>query len=424
MNEVITLLKNRNFVHLWVSQVISQIVVNTLSFLMLIYLFERTGSTIATSLVWVAYALPAIIFGPIAAVTADIVDKRRALLFTLVVQAVIVVFYAFLYARFVYLAYGIVFLYSLTNQFYIPSEAAAIPILVKKKNLPFANSLFFVTVQTGLAFGFLLAGLTYEYLGLGSSLILSSALLLVAASSVGLLPRLRPFEEIPKDLAGGVARFFAELLEGYKFIKDTRRVFLPFTLLIGLQVALSVIVVTMPILAQDLVRVRPSLAGITIVVPAALGALIATTVVSKAISRGVPRKRVIELSLFSLSIVLILLGSVVPNLFFWLGRTLAVVCFFVAGAAYVGSLIPTLTHLQIATPKDKLGRVFGSIWFITTAATVMPVLFSATITEVFGVGLTTTLLGLSGLVIFFTAEVYVPGAFQARIKNFIRRTRK
>ncbi len=423
MKEIVTLLQNRNFVHLWVSQIISQIVINTLSFLMLIYLFEKTGSTIATSFVWLAYALPAILFGPIAAVTADLVDKRKALVLTLIVQAITVSVYAFLFQRYIYMAYAIVFIYSLANQFYIPSEAATIPLLVKQKILPFANSLFFVTVQLGLAVGFLLAGVSYEYLGLGKSLILSAAFLFLAASSVSLLPKLAALEHVPKDFAGGVGKFFSELLEGYQFIKDTKRILMPFFLLIGLQVALSIIVVTMPAMAEDVVRVRASLAGVAIVVPGALGALVASILVPRAISEGVTRKKVIEISLFCLSVALVLLGFAVLRLPFWLGRTLAVACFFVAGASYVGSLIPTLTHLQLSTPKDKLGRVFGSIWFITTAATVLPVIFSATITEVFGVSLTVALLGLMGFVVLLMAQVQSPSVFQAKIKLLGKRTK-
>lgn len=405
MKEITALLNNRNFVHLWVSQIISQIVVNTLSFLMLIYLFEKTGSTIATSFVWLAYALPAIIFGPVASVTADLVDKRRALVTTLLAQSAIISVYALLYSRFTYLAYGVVFIYSMANQFYIPSEAASIPILVKQKNLPFANSLFFMTVQLAVACGFLLAGVSYEYLGLRSSLVLSAILLLFGAGSVSLLPKLPPLEHIPRDFAAGIARFFQELLEGFQFIKDTKRILIPFFILIGLQIALSVVLITMPVIAEDIVRVRPGLGGITIVLPGAIGALIATVAVPKAIARGLSKRKIIQVSLFTLSLSLVILGAVVPNLFFWLGRTLAIVLFFIAGAAYVSSLIPTLTHLQLETPKDKLGRVFGSIWFITTAATVVPVVFSATITEVFGVSLTITLLGLSGLSAFLITEV-------------------
>lgn len=422
MKEIAHLLKNGKFIHLWISQIISQVVLNTLSFLILIYLFEVTHSTIATSFIWLAYALPAILFGPIASVTADLVDKRKALVFTLVVQAVTVIIYAFLYNRFIYLSYVIVFFYSLANQFYIPAEAATIPLIVKKKNLPFANSLFFTTVQLGLATGFLLAGIVYEFLGMRGSLAVSAILLIVASSSVSFLPRIASLEKFaPRDFGEGIARFFGEILEGYQLIKDTKRILLPFFLLIGLQVALSIIVVSLPVLAEDVVRVRASLSGIAIVIPGAVGALVATVVVPRLIAEGVSRRRLIVVSLFVLSVVLIILGAVVLRLPFWLGRTISVLSFFVAGATYVGSLIPTLTHLQITTPKDMLGRVFGSIWFITTAATVVPVIFSATITEVFGVSLMMTLLGILGLSGFFVAEVYAPGAFYARVRRFLNR---
>ena len=419
MKEVKELLKNRNFIHLWLSQIVSQVVVNTLSFLVLTNLFEYTHSPIATSLVWVSYALPAILVGPFASVISDLVDRRKALILTLLAQAATVSIFALLQGRYIYLSYGMVFLYSLFNQFYIPAEAASLPQIVNKKMLPFANSLFFVTVQCSLAFGFFLAGIFYEYLGFGSSLTISAFLLLAACVSVTFLPKLKPVESISNKISKALPMFFNELIEGYQFITQTKNVFLPFLLLIGLQVALSVIVVTIPVLAQDIVKVRPSLAGVVIVAPAAVGALIATSLVSRAISKGIRKGKLIEISLFVLSVSMLVLGSVVPHVYFWLGRTLAIISFFAAGFAYVGSLIPTLTHLQISTPKDKLGRVFGSIWFITTAATVIPVVFSATITEVFGVSLTLTLLGLAGLTMFFTAEVYVPGAFHERVRRIM-----
>lgn len=421
MKEVVILLKNRNFVHLWTSQIISQIVVNTLSFLLLVYLFEKTGSTIATSLVWVAYALPALVFGPIAGVSADVANKRKVLVVTLAAEAVIVLVFSFLYSRYLFLAYGIVFFYSMANQFYIPAEAASLPILVKKKSLAFANSLFFMTTQLGLAVGFLSAGVLYETFGLRSSLMISSILLLVASISVSFLPKLKSTTKLPKGFSAGVSKFFEEFLEGYRFIKDTKKVFLPFFLLIGLQSALSVLMITVPVLARDIVHVRPSLAGITIIAPAIIGAISCSILISKAIARGVLQKRIIQISLFSLSLALVLLGAIVPSLYFWAGRTAAVVIFFIAGAAYVGTLIPTLTHLQISTPEDKLGRVFGSIWFITTAATVIPVLFSATITEVFGVGLTTTILGLFGFAMFFVTEFSESGALRLRFENVLKR---
>ena len=58
---------------------------------------------------------------------------------------------------------------------------------------------------------------------------------------------------------------------------------------------------------------------------------------------------------------------------------------FFAGLAFVGVAIPSQTYLQEFTPYKLRGRVFGNFWFLTIIASVIPVIFSGTITEVFGV---------------------------------------
>ncbi|MEK7111745.1 MAG: hypothetical protein AAB875_00295, partial [Patescibacteria group bacterium] len=51
----------------------------------------------------------------------------------------------------------------------------------------------------------------------------------------------------------------------------------------------------------------------------------------------------------------------------------------------VGILIPAQTFLQEATPGGMRGRVFGNFWFLVTIATIVPVIFSGTITELLGI---------------------------------------
>lgn len=406
MKEFIQTAKNKNFVHLWVSQILSQLVINTLSFLILTRIFEITGSTIAVSFVWVAYALPAIIFGPIGAVSADVVDKRKLLLVCNILQALTVLLFASFYKRYIFLSYAVVFIYSFFNQFYVPAEAATLPHIVKKSRLPQANSLFFITVQSGLAAGFVSAGLLYDAIGFGTTLTLAAGLLLVAAFSVSQLPTMRPKNALPKVVEKGISKFFQELVEGYGFIKDNRTILFPFLLLIGLQAALSVVVVSLPVVTTEIIKTRASLSGLVVVAPAAAGALAATLLVSRLLGEKVRKRKIIELSVLALSACLIIISSVVPNVYFWLGRSLAVISFFVAGMAYVGGLVPSLTYLQEVTPDDLMGRVFGNIWFITTVATVLPVLFSATITEIFGVKLMLLLLGLGGIAVAFASRLH------------------
>jgi hypothetical protein len=69
--------KNPKFLYLWVSQILSQLTVNIMNFLLLAHLFETTKSSIAVALLWVAYSLPALIIGPIGAASVDLLSRRN-----------------------------------------------------------------------------------------------------------------------------------------------------------------------------------------------------------------------------------------------------------------------------------------------------------------------------------------------------------
>jgi MFS family permease len=109
-------LKKSKFVYLWTSQVLSQLAINIMNFLLLIRLYEKTGSSIATSFLWVAYALPAILIGPIAAASVDLFDRRKMLITANLMQSMAIFGYAFLHETNFFLLYGIAVTYSFFNQ--------------------------------------------------------------------------------------------------------------------------------------------------------------------------------------------------------------------------------------------------------------------------------------------------------------------
>ncbi len=407
MKEFKYLFKNYKFVALLVSQVLSQLTINILSFLILIKLFEQTGSSIATSFVWIAYAVPAIIVGPIAAALTDFVDKKIVLMTTNLLQAITVLIYAvLLYKNLVFLPYAIVFLYSFLNQFYVPAEAAALPMFVSDDHLPQANSIFFITQQSSLIIGFGLAGIFDAILGFRSTVLFMSFLIFVAFISASFLPKRKPGNKLSKDFEKRVSGFFDEIVEGYRFIKETKKILLPFSLLLGLQVIIAVIVTNLPRIATDILMVDPNKSGIFIMLPAGAGALIGTFIVSKLLSQKIKKGNLIFLCMSIFTLVLgaatILLPFVnIPAVRMILGATL----FIVVGFSVVGVLIPSITYLQEQTPEKLLGRVFGNFWFLTTIVTLLPVLFSATIADLLGVRWLLLLLSLVSLcAIVFSRE--------------------
>ncbi|HWA51899.1 MAG TPA: MFS transporter [Patescibacteria group bacterium] len=402
------LFKNYKFTALWISQILSQLTINILSFVILIHIFQETGSTIATSLLWIAYALPAVLFGPFAAAWTDLMEKRIVLMISNLLQSIVVFLFAILlYKKLIYLSYIVVFLYSLFNQFYVPAEAATLPVLVKDDDLPQANSFFFITQQSSLVVGFGAAGLLDTVFGFRATLFLVSLCLFIAFVAVTFLPKLKPSAKLPTTFEKGVKKFFDQIVEGYEFIRNTKSVFFPFSLLLGVQVILTVIVTNLPRIATDIMKVSVNTSSLIVIVPAGIGAIIATLLISKFFKKHIKRKTVIlsSLTLFAISILVVAIFIPFISLM-WVRIAVAAIFFVVAGMGAVGTLVPSITYLQEETPKDLLGRVFGNFWFLTTLATVIPVLFSATITDLLGVRVLVILLGLIciGVVYLFRYE--------------------
>lgn len=405
-DEFKSVIKRPNFRNLWASQILSQLTVNIMNFLLLTQLFTVTGSTIATSLLWIAYALPAIFFGPIGAASVDLVSRRRMLMITNLLQALTVGSYVFIHQSSIFILYFVVVLYSLFNQFYVPAESSSLPSLVPKNYLAYANSLFFITQQGSLVVGFGAAGILLSVLGFTGSLILCSIFLFIAFLTTTFLPEMKPARKVPESLDKLLVTFFKSIYEGYVFIKSHKSILFPLLLLMGLQVSLAVIIVNLPVIATEILNVSVNYAGLLVVVPAAIGALAGSIIIPRNLKKNWRKKNVIEVSSALLSFGIFLTVFLTPLL----PVTFRVIFepFFVLliGLGFIGVMIPTLTYLQESTPLWLRGRVFGNLWFLVTIATIFPVLFSGVITQFFGVKTLLVLLMLATMFIFYYSRRY------------------
>lgn len=378
--------KNSYFVYLWNSQVLSQLTIHIMNFVLLIDIYAKTGSTIATSLLWVSFAFPALIFGPIGAALVDMVDKRKMLMYSNLAQALVVFTYGFIHTGNVFLPYFVVLLYSLLNQFYTPAEAATVPSVVQKKYLPQANGLFFLTQQGAMIVGFGIAGLLHNSLGFERTILLSSVLLFLAFLSVSYLPKMKARNKLPSDFEEAFVKFFKNLVAGYEFIKNNNMVLAPFGLLIMMLMGSYMLIINIPVIADQIFRVNLYNSGVYIVVPVAVGALISSIRVPRQLRSGTRKKRIIESALLGLVISLLVLIFVVPYLsFFYIRTVVSVLSLMAVGASFIGTYIPCQTLLQEFTPGGLRGRVFGNFWFVSTIVTALPVLFSGALVELFGI---------------------------------------
>lgn len=400
--EVKSLFSNSNFLKLWGSQLFSQFALNLANFLLLYRLYTNTSSTVAVSFLWLAYAVPALLVGPFAAAFVDQVSRKKTIVITNLLQALTVLLYTLIETR-LFLIYGVVFIYSFLNQFYMPAEIASMPKLIRKKLYAQANGLFILTQQISLMVGFGLGGFLNKTFGFNLSMYFASSLLFLAFLAATTLPEIKDGKNV--DFERAVGDFFNKVIEGYNFIRNNRIVLYPFLLLAGFQIAVTVFSINVPSLAVEVFKLNVNDASIILVIPAAVGAIIATFLIPRFLGMGVRKKRIIEVSLFIIFLGLLSVAFLVDPLPVYQKPFMLGAISFVGGMAFVGIVVPTQTFLQEITPGGLRGRLFGNFWFIVTAATVAPIILSATITEFVGVRVLFVVLSLLAFSVFIYSRL-------------------
>ncbi|MBW4654419.1 MAG: MFS transporter [Kaiparowitsia implicata GSE-PSE-MK54-09C] len=164
-------LRNRNFLTLWAGQVFSQLADKVYLVLMIIIItsqFQSAGQTVSgwVSSIMVASTIPAMLFGSIAGVYVDYWSKQAVLVSTNLMRGALVLALPVL----LWLSHGwspianipigfmvllvVTFLVSTLTQFFAPAEQAVIPLLVERKHLLSANSLYTTTMMASVIVGF------------------------------------------------------------------------------------------------------------------------------------------------------------------------------------------------------------------------------------------------------------------------------
>lgn len=375
-----------------------------MNFVMATKIFEKTGSTIAVSFLWVFYYMPSFFIGPFSGFFVDLLSRRKVLLISNLTQALIVLLYLPAGER-IFIIYFVVFLYSLVNQFYYPAESASVPSLVNKEDLILANSLLLFTSQTSLVFGLGVSGIIMRLFGENKPIIISSFLLFLAAIAVYSLPEMKPLK---KTIKSGLSEFWEEIKTGYLFISNNTLVLFPILMVVFVQILIVILGVSIPSISSRLLGINIKDAGPTLIIPLGLGALCGAYFINK--KKGKRKKAWIKTGLTLAFFVFVALSTIVPILMPSLRVISAIVLMFVLGLAGFMIFIPNQTLIQVNTPISFRGRVFGTLGFLSTAVSMPLVLFSATIVDVVGIRLflfIIALLLLSGLLFFEKAENYV-----------------
>lgn len=406
-NSFSSVLKNRGFLNLWVNQILVQLSYNSLNFALIIWVFRLTDSNVAVSALLFTVYLPAVLFGLFAGILVDITDRRRII--NLINFLLSLSFLGLIFAKQSYaLILLLAFIINTLAQFYVPAESSAIPLIVKRKQLMTANSLFSITLFASFLVGFGLAGPLISHFGIdfvfgsGAAALGLAFLLSFTFSSITSKPGIQGTKLIKalrkKNFQAIGEVVLIEIRQTLKLIKRRLSVLSAILILAGVQVVVAIMAVLIPSFMERVVQINATDASYILILPLGLGMILGGIFIGK---RGYrfPKRIIVGRAIMIAGLLLFAVGiapliSPVIKYFpkprplpFFYQPPLSTILFagsFLLGIAMVSIVIPSQTVLQENTPAGARGKVFAVMGTVMAGMSLLPVLFAGALADIFG----------------------------------------
>jgi len=180
--------RRRDFSLLWTAQLISTAGSALTDLAAGIWVYRETGSALAVGLTLMATAIPSLVVGLLAGVYVDRHDRKRIMIVTCLIQAVVVACIAFVVqADIIVGLYALLLLNAGVKQFFDPAHDSLIPELASDEELTAANAFLSIASFGSTAIGFAGAGLLASTVGLTWAFILDAISFVVAALLIALM---------------------------------------------------------------------------------------------------------------------------------------------------------------------------------------------------------------------------------------------
>ncbi len=228
---MLTLFRQRNFARLWFGGLISLMGDRVLMIALPFFVYQETGSTIASAVMVAAELLPRLLFGSIAGVYVDRWNRRNVMVMTSIAQGLVILpLFLVESGTSMWIVYLISFLQTTLAMFFGPAENALLPLLVREEELLPANSLNAMNNNLARLIGPPIGGALLAMWGL-PGVVLFDSITFVAAGLLILTIRhseTKVESQVSDSEAAGRSRFWKEWLEGIDVVRKNRVVFILF----------------------------------------------------------------------------------------------------------------------------------------------------------------------------------------------------
>ncbi len=381
------ILRNKSFFRLWTSQVISNFGdrLNQIALIALVYR-KAPGSTVELAKVVFFIVIPVFIIGPIAGVYVDRWDRKRVMIISDIVRAVLVLLIPFMLTVFTSFIpiYAIIFLIFSTTRFFLPSKMAIIPDIVPPEMLLLANTLADSTRMIATFVGFGLAGIIVERIGAVKAFYIDSLTYLVSALLIGRMivgARIADFRQdivaAGKVLGSALRKsVISEIREGMHLLisnPSMRFVIRMFFFLMAGAGALSCVLI---------VFIQKAFGSVTkdlsiLIMFLGLGALIGAMLYGR-FGMRFPKKKAIPVCMLCAGLCTAIFAVATHSApFLWVSALLM----FLMGIGAGPTVICLNTMIHETVPQEARGRVFSAVEAVIHLAFLVCMFFTASIAE-------------------------------------------
>lgn len=404
-NNTLAALSEKPFVYLWIGEIFTQIPTHLFNFFLVLLVYKITQSNTAVSGVVLSFTLPAIFFGSIAGVYVDRWDKKKVIILSNILRAIMMIILIF-FSHNLFMIYVISLAVTILVQFFIPAETPMVPLVVHRKNLLSANALFGMAIFASILAAYVLSGPAIIFLKPEGTLLLLAGMLLVGAGFISLID-----VKNKTTLKSPVKK--ADILNDMKYtlslMSRTREISRSLFLLALSQILILVIATIAPGYASQILKIPIEDFPVLFAAPASLGMVVgAVIIVDRFHSHA--KEKLITAGIFISGLAMMLLpyGSKVASRDFvhtlndYLPRILdinilhiMVFLAFVLGLANSFVFVPANTILQEKTTDQVRGKIYGFLNSIVGALSLLPIIIVGGLSDLIGVGVVITGIGVS-----------------------------
>jgi len=343
-----------------------------------------------------AFGFSAVLFGPSAGVFVDRWDKKLVMIVSNILRGGLILLIIPFINQSLVIVFMISFIIFSISQFFAPAETSSIPILVEKRDLIAANSLFMMTLMVASIIGIGLAAPLTNYFGIKAVLTIAASLHL-ASTLATLMISIKHRE---KRIRISLINLFKELLMGFEFI---RRKALIQSSLIKLFFATSVLAAVCMLsisFSEKILKIGAANFGY-LIFSAGTGMAIGGLFLGRFGHRF--KKNRLPHTGFLLAGTSLLLLSNTQNIF-----VVFISIFFLgAGNAFIVTPLQTILHEKV--PRVIRGRVFGVQNMFISSAFTFPVVILGQVAD---------LIGLRIIMFSLGTLVLISGIFDIIISRF------